>query len=140
MKEHLNNNQTLRIDFIDWEYNYQGFIEFYSIESTKHEYYCRYKESLFVKLDKDADSVLDSNELESQSWFLACTDRTIRHELRNFLGLRKHLTRTELGSQDIDLARFSRTDESATPSLAEIAERNKRIKSQLKAFMKMVKN
>lgn len=118
MKTFLKANKSFRIDVIDWEYNYQGFVVFDSIELINGDYYCHYQESHFEVLDNSSESSLDASDFESENWYVICTDRTIRHALRNFLGLTSHLTRTELGSQDVNLARFETTNRPAFSELS----------------------
>lgn len=102
MKRFLNDGKKLIIEVIDWEDNYQGFVEFESIDLIGNDYYCKHHNSFFTKIDKDAPSLLDSEE----NWYIVCVDRTISIKLREFLGLKLNLVRAELASQGSKLARF----------------------------------
>jgi hypothetical protein len=121
MKEFLKNGQKLCIDIIDWEENYQGFVEFYSIQLLEQDYCCQYKISHYEKIDDDAQSLLD----EEEDWYITCVDRTVRIKLREYLGLNRYLIRAELGAQSGDLARFELHNE--TPTHEEKCEEDKLI-------------
>lgn len=110
MKEFLKPNQTLRIDIIDWEDNYQGFVEFNSIRLEHQDYHCEYKSQHFEIIDENQPSLLYSDSFDKEDWYLVCHDRTVRIMLREFLGLRNFLVRTELADQNLGYSRFEITD------------------------------
>ncbi len=110
MKEFITKGESLFVHIIDLEENYQGYVEFHSIQLMGADYYCYYKNSHLEKVDSDLPSLLD-NETDS---YVICCDRSVRISVREFLGLRKYLIRAELGAQDVDLARFELHDEIPT--------------------------
>lgn len=110
MKEFIEPGSNLLVEIIDWEDNYQGYVEFYSIELINSNYYCYYDNFHFERLDNNLPSLLDNETVD----YVVCVDRTIRIAIRDFLGIEKYLIRAELGAQGSNLARFEVHDELAT--------------------------
>lgn len=109
MKEFIAPRNNLRVEIIDWENNYQGFVNFKSIKLIGNDYYCLYDEFHYEKLEINSPSMLDKNN----EVYITCEDRTVRIKLREFLGLKNHIIRAELGAQNIGLARFEISNNSA---------------------------